>query len=147
MLTTIQVELDINDFKTIEDVRAINSIMEENIVNSYLIDSLYLLRFISFQDISNVFYNKYHEHLVYLSGDPTPPDMREEANYYNVFISKKKTITVYVPMDIVLDKTVIETSPAFVGYHVEYKYIMACNATTKSYILFTISKKNSRNRH
>ena len=38
MLKTIQVELDINDFKSVEDVRAINSIMEENITNSYLID-------------------------------------------------------------------------------------------------------------
>lgn len=129
MLKTIQVELDINDFKSVEDVRAINSIMEENITNSYLIDSLYLLRFTSFQEISNVFYNRYHENLVYLSADPTPLDMREEADYYGVFISKKKVITIYVPLDIVLDKTIIETSPAFVGYHVEYKYIMACNAT------------------
>mgnify|MGYP001043703351 CR=1 FL=1 len=132
MLKTIQVELDINDFKSVEDVRAINSIMEENITNSYLIDSLYLLRFTSFQEISTVFYNKYHENLVYLSADPTPIDMREEADYYGVFISKKKVITIYVPLDIVLDKTIIETSPAFVGYHMEYKYIMACNKWTVS---------------
>ncbi len=129
MLSTIQVDLNVEDFKSITDTRVINSIKEENISNSYLIDSLYLLRFTSFKEIALVFTKKYNADLVYLVKNPTPPDMTDVAKKYGVFITKKKVITIYVPLDVVLDKTIIETSPDFVGYRVEYKYIMSCNAT------------------
>lgn len=98
---------------------------EEEVVGSDLIDNLIYLRFIDTYLIQKVIVEKYGIPFVWVRMDTTPPEFKEIAERYNIIISKAKTLTVYVPLNVDLDRAALELD--IPGYQIVYKYIANLN--------------------
>ena len=120
--------------------RIITSFIEENLSDSKLLDNLFLLHFLTFDQIVEVFYKKYGYDLVWFETDPTPGGLRAIADRFGVIISLGEKCVVYIPVGKVIDIAHFElTLPKF---KFEYKYILECNlsyfsADTNLYLLST----------
>lgn len=122
-----EMKFDIFDFykDSTETRRIISSFEEENIFDSYLVDSIFLLRFLTFEEIAKVVYRKYEEELVWLDKNPTPGGLRQICRQFNVLVELGNVCTVFLPLGTMIDKPSFELSIPNMKF--EYKYILDCN--------------------
>lgn len=114
-----------------ENKRVITSFKEENLSDGKLLDNLFILRFLTFEQIKDVFSRKYKAELVWFETDPTPGVLKTVAEQFGVLISLGEKCIVYIPISTVIDVAQFElTLPKF---KFEYKFILDCNLSYLSY--------------
>lgn len=128
-LYSTDIKLTIYDFfeDCSDNTRVINSFVEENIYDAYLADNLFLLKYLTFDEIAEVIQNKYSEELVWLDNDPTPSSLLAVCKHYGVMVDISTICTVFIPLGTKINKADFELQ--FMRYKFEYKYVLNCNMT------------------
>ncbi len=107
MITPI--DFKVQDFTATLSDQMTRSIMCEDLHGSELIDNLILLKFAEPYDVKQVLETKYRIPFVWLNIDPTPPELREQADKYNVFLQRQKDVMVcYLPLGVTLDDATLQ---------------------------------------
>lgn len=123
MIKPIDYQLD--HFIGSADPKVYNSLMDENLHGSELIDNLILLRFSSLQDVQRNLKEHYGIPFYWVHVDPTPQDLREFALKHHVLFERTRKLVCYIPLDTEVDEAELKLDIA--THEFEFRYIAACN--------------------
>lgn len=103
------IDFKVQDFTANLSDQMTRAIALEDLHGAELIDNLILLKFVEPYDIKQVLETKYRVPFAWLNIDPTPDELKQFAEKYNVFLQRQKDIMVcYLPLGVPLDDATLQ---------------------------------------
>lgn len=134
MITPIDFRLE--DFTGRLAMELKKSLEMEDLHGSALIDNLILLQILEKEDVQEILREKYRCNFTWLNIDPTPPELRELADKYEIFIQREQGVMyVYVPLGAQLDNAALQID--IPDYKIMYVFIADANYREIRYSLPT----------
>ena len=124
MITPIDFKVD--DFIGSLNEQMARSLRSEDLHGAELIDNLILLKFLELYDVKQVIETKYRVPFVWLNIDPTPPELKQIAERYEVFLQRQKEVMIcYLPFGRQLDQATLQID--IPNYRLRFVFIADAN--------------------
>lgn len=118
--------IQVDDNTSQQDRWRYNSLKMEDLHGATLVDNLILLRFIDLSDIQEVLRTKYKMPFYWLNFDPTPPELKDIAQRYEVLLQRETDrMIVYIQLGKQLDNAALLVD--IPNYKMQYVFIADCN--------------------
>ena len=120
------VDFSLSDFFPDDGSRKYKALALEDLHGSALLDNLILLRFVELEDIQDILRKKYGLVFAWLSFNPTPPELKEIADHYGVYLQRDtKQMIIYIRLGEQLDDAALQVD--IPNYKFRYVFIADCN--------------------
>lgn len=120
------IDFKLADFFPEDGSREYLALSMEDLSGSVLIDNLILLRFTELADIQEILRDKYRMSFAWLNIDPTPPELKNIAEKYEVFLQRETNcMIVYIQLGATFDEAAIQID--IPNYRFRAVFIADCN--------------------